>query len=99
MCENCENYLNVVDTEIVICGECGQSYMMLDSKFHECRLKKNEKGDIVAFIEGKPLELNFEEREVIKSLKIVRRAMSCDGEGSFIRVAMPFPGTEALIFQ
>ena len=103
MCPNCEMYLKDSEMEIVFCPNCGHFYMMYNSVFHPCRLKKNDKGHIVAFIEGKEVELNSEEREVIKSLKIIRMAMPFDGflkkgEEPPTRVALPFPGTETLLF-
>ncbi len=100
-CSKCEEYLSG-DMEIVISSDCGQLYMMHNSVFHECKLKKGEKGGIVAFIKGKEVKLNSKEEEVIKSLEIIRLALPFEGdleEGEELpaRSAMPFPGTEALL--
>jgi hypothetical protein len=104
MCQNCERYLDNSEMEIVFCPDCGTFYMMNNSVFHPCKLKKDNKGHIIAFIEGKEIKLDSKEKEVIKSLEIIRLALPFSGvlrkgEKPLVRVAMPFPGTEALLFN
>lgn len=103
-CFKCEDYLSY-GPGIIKCPDCGQKFIMRNSRFHKCELEVNEEGQFVAVLPSgtkyvlKPEEWGalMEHPKETRDKFPARQALPFtgelkEGEKPPTRVALPYPG-------